>query len=187
MSATAVLALSGPGARTTAVEVVPGRTREWFAQVYEETAESVYRYGFTLLRDETRAEDLAAEVYLRAWRSRSSLRGENPLPWLMSIAHNLAMSQLRATREVADLSLVSEHEDRADEEERYTEAELSALHRAIRRLTPEQQQVVFLRFFEGLPHDAVAGRLGSNPNAVRAIQFRALGRLRKLLEASSGS
>jgi RNA polymerase sigma-70 factor (ECF subfamily) len=154
--------------------------------VYEETADSVYRYAFTLVRNETQAEDLAAEVYLRAWRNRSALRGENPLPWLMSIAHNAAMSQLRATREVADLSLVSEQEEEADEGERYSEAELTALHRAIRRLTPEQQQVVFLRFFEGLPHESVASRLGSNPNAVRAIQFRALGRLRKLLEAPSG-
>ena len=53
---------------------------------------------------------------------------------------------------------------------------------AIRLLTPEQQQVVFLRFFEGLPHESVAAQMGRNPNAVRAIQFRALGRLRKLLE-----
>ena len=51
-------------------------------------------------------------------------------------------------------------------------------------LTAEQQQVLFLRFFEGLPHEAIAERLGRQANAVRALQFRALNRLRTLLGES---
>jgi DNA-directed RNA polymerase specialized sigma24 family protein len=44
--------------------------------------------------------------------------------------------------------------------------------------------VIFLRFYEELPHESVAAKLGRSSNAVRAIQFRALSRLRQLLEAS---
>jgi RNA polymerase sigma-70 factor, ECF subfamily len=165
--------------------LVPDRNTEWFGQLYQETIDSVYRYAFTLTRDASRAEDLAADAYLKAWHGRSTLRDDQrALPWLMSITHNLAISQLRGAREVADVSLLSEHEDRSADPAAglFAESEAAALQAAMRRLTPEQQQVVFLRFFEGLPHEAVANRLGRNPNAVRAIQFRALSRLRKLLE-----
>jgi DNA-directed RNA polymerase specialized sigma24 family protein len=53
-------------------------------------------------------------------------------------------------------------------------------------LTPEQQKVIFLRFFQGLKSDEIAGILGRNPNAVRALQFRALSQLRRRLEAAHG-
>jgi RNA polymerase sigma-70 factor, ECF subfamily len=188
MTATAALGLLGPGAGTLARPVlVPERNTEWFANVYEVTVDSLYRYAFTLTHDANRAEDLAADAYLNAWRNRSSLRADSTvLPWLMSIAHNLAISQFRSAREVADLSVIAEPEDSLADPATATfaESDAAAVHKALLQLTAEQQQVVFLRFFEGLPHDAVATRLGRNANAIRAIQFRALARLRKLLEES---
>ncbi|MEX0781872.1 MAG: sigma-70 family RNA polymerase sigma factor [Dehalococcoidia bacterium] len=161
------------------------RGREWFAELYEETFDAVFRYAQMLLRDEHRAEDVAAEVFLRAWRARESYRGTGSCKsWLLSITHNVAHSALRATREVADVSLLMDRADGAagPEAEFFSSVDAGRVQDAIRLLTPEQQQVVFLRFFEGLPHDSVASQMGRNPNAVRAIQFRALGRLRKLLE-----
>ena len=158
-----------------------------FGQLYEQTVDSVYRYALVLVRDRDRAEDVAADVYLKAWKNRLSLRdGAAALPWLLSITHNVAISMLRASREVADVDLIEEREDlnaRTDTA-LFAEADAASLQSAMRRLTPEQQQVVFLRFFEELPHDVVAARLNRNPNAIRAIQFRALSRLRKLLEVS---
>ena len=59
--------------------------------------------------------------------------------------------------------------------------QLDLLREAIGRLTLEQQQVILLRFFEGMGHERVATKLGKKPNAVRAIQFRALARLRTIL------
>ena len=158
-----------------------------FGQLYEQTVDSVYRYALVLVRDRDRAEDVAADVYLKAWKNRLSLRdGAAALPWLLSITHNVAISMLRASREVADVDLIEEREDlnaRTDTA-LFAEADAASLQSAMRKLTPEQQQVVFLRFFEELPHDVVAARLNRNPNAIRAIQFRALSRLRKLLEVS---
>lgn len=176
-------AAPGPGEWTPP----SGRDADWFARVYEATVDSVYRYARVLVRTPERAEDVAAEVYMRAWRSRERLRDESAVqPWLLTITHNVAMNMLGRTREVADLSAVSEREDESasPESRLFADANAAAIRAAIVELTTEQQQVVFLRFFVGLPHEEVANRLGKNPNAVRAIQFRALGRLRKLLEAS---
>ena len=165
----------------------PAVTRDaaWFGTLYERTVDSVYRYAHVLVRNPDRAEDITADVYLKAWRGRNSLRDEvTALSWLMSITHNSAMSAMRSTREVAGLDEVAEREDDAPDpaDEVFAEFEATRVREAIAQLTAEQQQVVFMRFFEALPHEEVARRLGSNPNAVRATQFRALARLRKLLQ-----
>ena len=163
----------------------PERDSEWFGQLYASTVDSVYRYALTLTRDAGPAEDLTSDAYLKAWRNRSSLRDDGrALPWLMSIVHNQAISQMRAAGEVADVSLLDDHEDHTADPTAalFAESDAAALQAAMRQLTADQQQVLFLRFFEGLPHESVAARLGRNANAVRAIQFRALSRLRTLLE-----
>ena len=82
------------------------------------------------------------------------------------------------------MALINEPEDPAHGEKGGEEnPTFDALQSALAELTAEQQQVIFLRFFKELPHDAVAAELGRNPAAVRAIQFRALHRMRKLMEA----
>ena len=186
--ATAAASTAGPGrAHRSTTDLGSLRDSAAFGQLYEQTVDSVYRYALVLVRDRDRAEDVAADVYLKAWKNRLSLRdGAAALSWLLSITHNVAISMLRASREVADVDLIEEREDlnaRTDTA-LFAEADAASLQSAMRRLTPEQQQVVFLRFFEDLPHDVVAARLNRNPNAIRAIQFRALSRLRKLLEVS---
>ena len=186
--AIAAASTAGPGrANRSTTDLGSLRDSAAFGQLYEQTVDSVYRYALVLVRDRDRAEDVAADVYLKAWKNRLSLRdGAAALPWLLSITHNVAISMLRASREVADVDLIEEREDlnaRTDTA-LFAEADAASLQSAMRKLTPEQQQVVFLRFFEELPHDVVAARLNRNPNAIRAIQFRALSRLRKLLEVS---
>ena len=182
------LATARPALRTVEAgdaAVREHRGREWFEALYAETFDGVFRYAQLLLRDAHRAEDVTAEVFLRAWRSRDSYRGEGShLSWLLAITHNVAHSILRSTREVADVDLLRDCEDGAagPEAEFFLSVDAERVQEAVRLLTPEQQQVIFLRFFEGLPHEAVAARMGRNANAVRAIQFRALSRLRKLLE-----
>ena len=160
----------------------------WFSRLYEESVDTVYRYAYVLVRNAERAEDVTADVFLKAWRSRDSLRSEEAAQaWLMTIARNSAMSVLRSQREDIDLGAIAEPEDNTLDPCHGVLAEFDAgrLQDAIRQLTAEQQAVVFLRFFEGLRHEQVAERLGSNANAIRAVQFRALARLRKLLQGES--
>lgn len=181
-------ALASPITAKRQAERSAVRDTAWFSRLYETTIDSVYRYACVLVRDADRAEDVAADVYLRAWRGRDGLRDDqSAVQWLLSITHNSAMSMLRADREVAGIDGLEETEDLSADPSQglWAQYETSRVHDAIRRLTPEQQQVVFLRFFEGLPHEEVARRLESNANAIRAIQFRALGRLRKLLQGES--
>ena len=173
-------------ARADAPEVRPVvRDQEWFAGLYAATCDSVYRYALMLVREPYSAEDISAEVYLRAWRSRDgfSERG-TAIAWLFSITRNCALDELRKRREQVQLDATTEFQDiSVSLGFELSETDIAAVHEALQRLTPEQQQVIFLRFYEELPHESVAARLGKTPNAVRAIQFRALARMRTLLEA----
>jgi RNA polymerase sigma-70 factor (ECF subfamily) len=147
---------------------------------------TVYRFAFSIAGDPDSAEDIAAETYLRAWKARESCRaGGEPVSWLLAITHNCAVDLLRSRREQVALDSIADPEDPGcDETSALSETDVDLIHHAIRRLTPEQQQVIFLRFYEEMPHDTVAARLGRTPNAVRALQFRALSRLKRILEES---
>ena len=187
MASLATLASPVIGRRTTAKDAVV-RDTEWFSNLYEASIDSVYRYAHVLVKDPDRAEDVAADVFFRAWRGRHGLRDDaTALSWLLTITHNSAMSMLRASRETSDIDAVAEPQDEnADPStEVFAAFEADRVREAITKLTPEQQQVVFLRFFDALSHEEVAQRLDSNSNAVRATQFRALARLRKLLVEDS--
>ena len=66
----------------------------------------------------------------------------------------------------------------------FQDRDVAVVHAAFARLTAEQKEVISLRFFEELPHREVAKRMQRSANAVRQIQFRALARMKKLLEES---
>ena len=156
-----------------------------FEAVYQETFSAVYRYACILMGDPTRAEDLAAEVYLLAWRARGSYRGTGtPLSWLLSITHNTAAKFRDGERRYLQTPALMEGTADGDPtaEAALVAADAAAgVRAAIRMLTLAQQQVIVLRFFEDLSVAEVAERLGRQPAAVRALQYRAKQALRHVL------
>jgi RNA polymerase sigma-70 factor (ECF subfamily) len=159
---------------------------QWLSGLYESTFDAAYRLAVVLTRDRDLAEDVVAEAFLRTWAARDRFDPNRPaLPWILSITRNCAMDALRSRRLHVDIDSIAEpsSDDDTAGMRGLDEDQLRALADGVARLTDEQQQVVLLRFYQGLPHQAIAERLGKNPNAVRAIQFRALAQLRKHLEA----
>jgi RNA polymerase sigma-70 factor, ECF subfamily len=165
----------------------------WFVDFYDEHFDSVYRYAGMLVRNTQLAEDVVSDAFLRAWEARHTCRNRDAaLSWILSITRNCAIDALRAQKKgTVELSAIPEPEDPGPDlspQEPTLELRMR-LEEAIRELPPEQQQVLFMRFYEKRSHDEVAQQLGKNASAVRVIQFRALGRLRKLMdgvEATNG-
>jgi RNA polymerase sigma factor (sigma-70 family) len=149
----------------------------------------VYHYARTLIREHETAEDVVADTYLKVWRARSNFSGRGSrLSWVMAITRNCAMDHLRARKPNVSLDLFEAIGDPGgpDRNEPWlSEADAEAIRRAVARLSEEQQQVIFLRFYQDLPHDAVAAKLGKSSTAIRQIQFRALMRLRKFLQGAT--
>lgn len=159
----------------------------WFSEIYERTFESTYRYACMLTRDPDLSADIVGDVYLRAWLHRDTLKqSANPTAWMLTVTRNRVTDEFRSRKATVTLEQIVEPADTSsdDLDLGFTEADRAFLQQAIQRLTPEQQQVIFLRFYQRLSHEEVARELGRTANTVRATQFRALARLRNLLEAS---
>lgn len=144
----------------------------------------VYRYATSKLRDPTRAEDVAAETFARILRDlhRFRWKGAGFEAWLFRIASNLVVDQVRTYGR--ELSRENAPEPSPSIAEPGPEGTALAgettreLNRMLVELPPDQQEVLTLRFAAGLAPDEIGSVMGRNANAVRQLQFRALGNLR---------
>ena len=110
--------------------------------------------------------------------------------WLYRIAHNLIVDYHRRGS-IQPVPLLEEqgHESReavaeaAALEQVIQAEEMHALAHAVAQLTEAQQQVLVLRFVEGLSHDKIARIVNKSQQACRVIQHRALIALNRILQA----
>lgn len=161
------------------------RHSEAFAAIYGRYRMVVYRYiAYRTLQQQV-AEDLTAEVFLNAWGAieRYQDRGVGVRAWLLRLAHNEVIDFYRTRRPGAPLPDDEGRMPLTDGPESTLElaADQWELVRAVQRLHPEWQQLILLRFVEGLSFDEIGVVLGKQSNACRQMQHRALGRLRELL------
>ena len=159
--------------------------RAAFAELYDAHVDSVYRYLLYRVREPSDAEDLCSEVFTRAFANihRYRWQGKSFLAWLYTIARNAVTDRRRRERPTVEIDNafgLAEEGPTAHERAVHGEA-VDALRGAVRHLTSEQQEVLVLRFVENRSSREVAKMLGKNEGAIRALQFRALGRLRKLM------
>ena len=161
--------------------------RSAFGELYDAHCDAVYRYILYRVREPSDAEDLTSEVFTRAFANihRYRWQGKSFLAWLYTIARNAVTDRRRRQRPTVDLDdaygLAADGPTAHDRAVRGEQVD--ALRGAVKHLTTEQQEVLVLRFVENMSSRQVAKVLGKNEGAIRALQFRALGRLRKLLIA----
>lgn len=157
--------------------------RDAFGQLYEITFDRIYRYVFFRVTDDETAEDLTSKVYLKAWESLPRFKNSNSpfIAWLYTIARNTVIDHYRTNKQHLDLEAASTVPDREPLPQEQSEQRLDqeTLRRALRHLTPVQQDVVTLKLLDGLTTDEIAARLRKTPGAIRALQMRGLQSLAK--------
>jgi RNA polymerase sigma-70 factor (ECF subfamily) len=154
--------------------------------LYSEHHHAIYRYAYFRLGDAAAAEDLAHEVFLEALRGikRYEYRGVPFRAWLYRIAHHVSADyQRRRSARPVQVELPDGDAPGTPSEGDFADSVLQRqdLLRALEHLTGEQQQVVILRFFEGLSLAEVAAATGRPEGAVKSMQHRALERMRAVL------
>lgn len=185
-------ALTLDGARDAEAELVErAKTSDRAAwdEIFDRNYQRVFVFVFYRVGDRMAAEDLVADVFLEAWRGirRFEYRGVPILGWLYRIARNLTADYLKRRGRVKEQTLEDgwsgiPHSD--DQAERV--AAWQAVAAAFRGLTAEQQVVLQSRFVEGLSVAETAALMGKNGNAIKALEFRALRSVRKILGADVG-
>lgn len=154
------------------------------AEIYDRYSPGVYRYAVRLLGDSSLAEDCTAETFNRfllALRNGGGPRNQLQA-YLYRIAHNWITDYYRR-QPAPDLALTDTAGtggDLLDAAENRIEKE--RVRSALFALTPDQRQVVVLRFLEGWDHEAIARVLGRPVGAVKSLQHRALAALRRMLQ-----
>jgi len=146
----------------------------------------IYSYLHVSVGNRHDAEDLTTQTFLKMLESIGRFRWQSApfSAWLFRIAHNLAMDHFRARKRVQPEEEVPEP---LDSEE--PSAELEAMQsigrqsmlELIDKLSPEQQQVLTLKFVFNFPNADVAKILEKTEGAIKSLQHRALASLQKQL------
>jgi RNA polymerase sigma-70 factor, ECF subfamily len=157
------------------------------AEIYDRYSPGIYRYAMRLLGDVTVAEDCVADTFSRflvALRNRQGPR-EHLQAYLYRVAHNWITDHYRR-QPPPSLPLETEADvipDPAQDPARATQErwEQQQVRSALLLLTPEQRQVIMLKFYEDLSNEEAAAALEKPVGAIKALQHRALEALRRLL------
>jgi RNA polymerase sigma-70 factor, ECF subfamily len=160
-----------------------------FGELYDRYVDVVYRYVYYRVSNVSLAEDLTSETFIRALRRISSYtwQGRDFGAWLVTIARNLIADHFKSGRyrlEVATSDLVEAGADvRQDGPENEVLASLTnaALLEAVKSLGAEQQECIALRFLQGMSVAETAAIMGKNEGAIKALQYRAVKSLSRLL------
>lgn len=160
-----------------------------FADIYRRYQRDVFGYVLSQTGNSTLGEDLTSETFVRALRHGCTFvdRGKPVRAWLVTIARNLVRDHNRCAYErttsllgadpIPEVWIPQQQAD--DPEQRAMFGELTdRLYAAMRELPGDQRTCLYLRFIEGRSVAQTAELLGKNEPAVRALQYRAIRKLR---------
>lgn len=162
---------------------------EAFGELYDRYVDLVYRYVYYRVGSAQLAEDLTSETFLRALRRLSSFtwQGRDVGAWFVTIARNLIADHYKSSRYKLEMTTDDVAESGAPlTQEGPENAVLEAMQNkvlleAVKKLNPEQQECIVLRFLQGLSVAETAQAMGKNDGAIKALQYRAIRSLGRLL------
>ena len=173
------------------IERIVQRDQTALAALYDRYAGMLSSVLNRILRDTQAAEEILQDIFFQLWRNPSrfdSARGSVP-GWLMVIARNRAISQLRrhnpaAGDELAEAAVVSTFniESLAAQQQL-----LGRVRSALENLPAEQRAAVELAYFEGMSHSEIARRTGDPLGTVKTRLRSAVETLKRNLHAQAAS
>ncbi|HUR14409.1 MAG TPA: ECF subfamily RNA polymerase sigma factor, BldN family [Mycobacteriales bacterium] len=171
------------------VERAQSGDAEAFGLLYDRYVDQVYRYIAYRVASSAVAEDLTSETFLRALRRIGSFtwQGRDVGAWFTTIARNLVADHYKSGRYRLELTTddvtdsgsapTIEGPERAVLEGMTNKV----LLQAVKKLNAEQQECIVLRFLQGLSVAETAQVMGKNDGAIKALQYRAIRTLGRLL------
>jgi RNA polymerase sigma-70 factor, ECF subfamily len=173
------------------VERAQAGESEAFGLIYDRYMDTVFRFIYFRVGNRQLAEDLTADTFLRALKriGSSTWQGRDLGAWLVTIARNLVADHFKSGRYRLEVTTGDVLD--ADREDRGPEGSPEAavvdhitnvtLLTAVKQLNPEQQECIVLRFLQGFSVAETAQAMGKNEGAIKALQYRAVRALARLL------
>ncbi|MBB5174238.1 RNA polymerase sigma factor SigX [Texcoconibacillus texcoconensis] len=166
---------------------------EKFERIYDHYHQMLFQYIFYMVRNREVAEELVQEVYIKVLHSYDEFKGESSeKTWLYSIAKHVAVDWIRKQNRQKRRWLgkwfdVHERDFEVSDSEPLPEEiviqrdEMKDVYKQLRRCRIDQQQVIVLRYLQGLSINETAEVLGWTESKVKTTQHRAIQKLKKHL------
>ena len=169
---------------------------EAFGQIYDRYIDTVFRYIYFRVSRRDLAEDLTSETFLRALKRINSFtwQGRDFGAWLVTIARNLMADHFKSGRyrlEVATADVLDADKEESGPEGNPETAVVdkitnATLLEAVKELNADQQECIVLRFLQGFSVAETARAMNKNEGAIKALQYRAVRTLGRLLPEGFG-
>ncbi len=164
--------------------------REAFASLYEAHVDRVYHYLLRRMGQPADAEDVTAEVFIRAMKALKSfeLRGAPFVAWLLRIAHNTAVNHMKKQSRRQEVPLLDNLPDVNDPAElALNQVASEDVSRAMRGLTALQRQVITLRYMAQLSIAETAAKMERTEGAIKFLQHSAIRALQRTMGRQEAS
>ena len=163
-----------------------------FAPLVQEHQNAVYHLAFRMVGNPQDAADLTQEIFLQAYRSLASFRGESRFfVWIYALARNRCTDFLRRQKPVLSLTMEDDAEAsseldlpdlRFSPESVLEQKELrNAIECAMQQLSSSEREILTLREYNGCSYDEIAQLLSLELGTVRSRIFRARKKLCAIL------
>ena len=149
-----------------------------FHQLYDLFADRVYRYAFTILHDKHLAEEIAQETMVAVWNGANRFAGRSKAStWIFGIARNQAFTLLRKEKRSENTGVPELVQ--ADPSKQLIQHE--RVMTALKELSADHREVIYLTFYEGLSYGEISGILGIPSGTVKSRMFHAKQKLAEVL------
>ena len=144
-----------------------------FADLYDALSAAVYGMARRVVRDPSRAEEVAQEVFIQVWRTtpRFDPQRGSAKSWVLTMAHRRAVDAVRHDQAAANRDQKNASSDGPAFDEVEESVTLSLEHEQVRRclagLTDLQREAVTLAYYQGYTYAEVAEALGVNPATIK--------------------
>ncbi|MCR4263713.1 MAG: RNA polymerase sigma factor [Candidatus Roizmanbacteria bacterium] len=156
-----------------------------FGKLYMKYIDSIYRFLYirTGYHPEE-AEDLTEAVFYKAWQHIEHFEGngEYVKAWLFTIARNKLTDYYRSSKKTSEVDEGIPDESQKPDESTYNLILRDDIKKVLLSVTPDQRELITLKFIEELSNHEIAQILGKREDAIRQQQKRALLRLKQLLK-----
>jgi RNA polymerase sigma-70 factor (ECF subfamily) len=157
-----------------------------FTELYHETANSIFRYLYSRVRNAQDAEDLTSQTFLAAYENLSKLHDPDKFTsWVFTIARNKAYDFFRKSRRHPTVEFDEELDQASDDARKLSRKDkdrLIDLEHLIIHLAPREQEYLRLRIVAELPFAEIASILKKPETRIKKRYYRLLDRLQAQME-----
>jgi len=159
---------------------------EAFRRLYDLTCDKIAFYLQNLLRDKTLIDDVLVETFTAVWKSAGSFKGKSKVTtWIIGIARNLAMKQLKKTKLYENIDNYPYISNGALSVEESLDRQ-TTVNKAMSQVSAKHREVLDLVFFHDMNYPEISRLLDIPVNTVKTRVFYAKDSLRDILEQTGG-